>query len=242
MITTVIDDNSQLKVQFPSFRFFFVHLQSPARSFDSLLYEKVGILQNTIFANNELLLSTKEQLSETNLKLSSTMKELSDAKSELSRIRDDLSLMNETLHLIKPLVLCDSTDYSSLIASAHISGNIWVCHPGGTNAMVEPDGVSYCYIRAGNYVYFDLRKTLFIRIIRFRLWDGDTRSYTYSLDISTNRAHWTSLAAGIEGRSTEEYFLEENTKVRYLRMEGTNTANPNLILFSMSVDCVNTPV
>ena len=152
-------------------------------------------------------------------------------------------MMNETLHLIKPLVsVCGSTDYSSLIANAHISGNIWICYPGGTNASVEPDGVSYCYSRAGNYVYFDLRKTLFIHIIRFRLWDDDARTHTYSLDISTNRADWTSLAAGVEGRSTKEYFLEEHTKVRFIRMEGTNTANPILKLFSMSVDCVDTPV
>ena len=74
------------------------------------------------------------------------------------------------------------------------------------------------------------------------MWDGNLRTYTYNLDISTNRADWTSLAAGVEGRSTEEYILEEPTRVRYIRMEGSNTDDNYLHLYSMSVDCVDTPV
>ena len=71
------------------------------------------------------------------------------------------------------------------------------------NSMIEPDDVSYCYIQAGEYVYFDFRNTSIINVIRFRLWDGDSRIYTYNLDISTNRVDWTSLAAGVEGTSTD---------------------------------------
>ena len=48
VITTVVNDSTQLKVQFPSFRFFFVHLQSLAGSIHSLFYIKVGILQNEL--------------------------------------------------------------------------------------------------------------------------------------------------------------------------------------------------
>ena len=161
MITTVVNESTQLKVQFPSFRFFFVHLQSPAHSIDSLFYEKVGILQNTLSANTELL-------SETNIKLSS--KELADTKDEVIKLRNHLSLMNETLHLIKPKVsLCGITDLSSVIADAEISGSYWRCFPSGTNSMIEPDDVSYCYIQAGECVYFDFGNTLTINVIRFRL-------------------------------------------------------------------------
>ena len=77
VITKVVNDSTQLKVQFPSFRFFFVHLQSLAGSIDSLFYIKVGILQNELYR-------TKEQFSLTSRDLSNTTDELSSTKSELS--------------------------------------------------------------------------------------------------------------------------------------------------------------
>ena len=327
VITTVIDDNSQLKVQFPSFRFFFVHLQSPADSIDSLFYIKVGILQNELHktikqlsltsrdllnTSNELsitqneLLSTKSELSDTRSKvdrntevITSTRNELSIVKSELSstnellmntsndlsstqselnfinikfdntnnklknsknelsitkskllniqnellELRNEIFLMNETIQSMKQTTrICGNSDLTSIVANAVTLGNGWICNPSDTNVMVDTDGGSYCYIASGNYVYFDFREIFILTVIRFGLWDGDSRTYTYNLEISTNRVDWTSLAAGVEGTSTEEYILEEATRVRYIRMEGTSTSNNYLILYSMSVDCVDTPV
>ena len=331
VITTVVNDSTQLKVQFPSFRFFFVHLQSLAGSIDSLFYIKVGILQNELYrtkeqlsltsrdlsnttdelsntkselsdtrrevnTNTELITVTREELSSTNELLMNTSSELLKTRNELSTTKGDLSitqielsstnellmntssellktrnelsttkgdlsitqielenslnklfkmenelfLMNETLQSIKHIVLmsCGNTDLSSVIANAVISSTFWRCYPSGTNAMVEPDGRRHCYSRAGEYVYFDFRHTFNINVIRFKLYDRDSRIFTYSLDISTNRVDWTSLAAAVVGTSTEEYILEEPTRVRYIRMEGTNTDTAHLILHSMSVDCV----
>ena len=228
----------------------------------STINSELSVTQIELSTTNELLMNTSSELLETRNELSTTKGDLSITQSELSSIggkliqttneleislnklfqlENELSLMNETLQSIKHIVLisCVHTDLSSVIANAEISSTPWICYPSGTNAMVEPDGESYCYNRAGEYVYFDFRHTFNINVIRFKLYDRDARIFTYSLDISTNRVDWTSLAAAVEGTSTEEYILEEPTRVRYIRMEGTSTANAYLILHSMSVNCIS---
>ena len=224
-------------------------------------------LRREVDTNTELITVTREELSTINSELSITQRELSTTKGDLSitqselssiggkliqttnelenslnklfQLENELSLMNETLQSIKQFSLCVHTDISSVIANAVISSNPWLCYPSGTNAMVEPDGESYCYSRAGYYVYFDFRHTFNINVIRFKLYDWNSQIFTYSLDISNNRVDWTNLAAAVVGTSTEEYILEEPTRVRYIRMEGTNTLGANLILHSMSVNCIS---
>ena len=174
-------------------------------------------------------------------KLSITEFKISNIQNELLELRNELILMNKTVQTIKQTArLCGNSDLTFVVAKAEISGNTWRCYPDGTNAMVEPDGVSYCYINGGNYVYFDFRSVFILKAIRFRLWDRDARTYTYSLDISTNRADWTNLATRLERQSLQEYIFDEPTRVRYIQMDGTGTVSNHLALYSMSVDCVDT--
>ena len=199
----------------------------------------LSLTQSELSTTKKDLSLTQSELSSIGGKLIQTTNELENSLNKLFQLENELSLMNETLQSIKQFSLCGNSDLSSVIANAVISSNPWLCYPSGTNAMVEPDGESYCYSRAGYYVYFDFRRTFNINVIRFKLYDWNSQIFTYSLDISNNRVDWTSLAAAVEGTSTEEYILEEPTRVRYIRMEGTNTLGANLILHSMSVDCVS---
>ena len=205
----------------------------------STITSELSITQSELSTTKKDLSLTQSELSSIGGKLIQTTNELENSLNKLFQLENELSLMNETLQSIKQFSLCGNSDLSSVIANAEISSTPWKCYSSGTNAMVEPDGESYCYSRAGEYVYFDFRRTFNINVIRFKLFYGDSRIFTYSLDISTNRVDWTSLAAAVEGTSTEEYILEEPTRVRYIRMEGTSTANAYLILHSMSVDCVS---
>ena len=109
--------------------------------------------------NTELITVTREELSTINSELSITQIELENSLNKLFQMENELSLMNETLQSIKQFSLCGNSGLNSVIANAVISSNPWLCYPSGTNAMVEPDGESYCYSRAGYYVYFDFRRT-----------------------------------------------------------------------------------
>ena len=232
VITTVVNDSTQLKVQFSLFRFFFVHLQSPEDTFVTLFYEKVGILQNMFSMTNEVLTNTLS-------KLSTATSEISETRNEVQILKENINLISERVQSIsRPIKVCEARDLSNVIANARISGLNWRCIPSGTNTMLEPRDLNYCQLAAGNYVYFDLRDVFIINVIRFRLWDGDSRTYTYSLDILNENNMWVSLAPRVTGQSTEEYQLEEPTGVRTIRMEGYNSGSAEFHLLSIAINCI----
>ena len=266
VITPVVNDSTQVKVHFPSFRLFFANLQSPEDSIASLFYTKVNLLQRDVSTYNEILTNTDNELSITKSELSMTRNELnvsnerlslvenelsdlktefSNAKNELSETRNqlfkvtnDLRSVNQTYQAERTISRLCSNDLAAVLVNARISAYGWYCSPSSTNIIVSPSGLNYCRVPVNSYVYFDLRDVHIINVIRFKLWDGDSRIYTYTLDISNENGPWISLAAGVTGQSTQEYRLEEPTGVRTIRMDGYSTSNAYLHLISFAIDCI----
>ncbi|KAI6647260.1 hypothetical protein LOD99_12257 [Oopsacas minuta] len=224
-ITPVRNDNTRLKVGFPAFRNFHVHLKPAEDYVASLFYEKVGLIQNELSI-------TKEQLSNTSDELATTNEQLSNTSDELATTTERLELLIEELE--ERDLMRSRLKYA--IANSFISGNDWGCQE--PNPMIYPNGQKYCYSTAGNWIHFDLKEKFTINLIRFHLWEHDYRVYTYQLSISPDRVNWESIAAGVTGHSIQEYKLDNPTDIRYIRMEGNNTLSRYLQLLALSVDWV----
>ena len=121
------------------------------------------------------------------------------------------------------------------ISDAEISGNTWSCTL--PYVLSQPSAAAYCGIRNGNWVNIDLKEIFLINYIRFRLYDQDSRTYTYSLAVS-NSTTWTDLVIDKLGQSIQEYKLGEGIQIRYIRMRGRNTKNSSFHLHSFAVDYV----
>ena len=188
-IVSVRDDNTQLKVQFPTFRSFQVRVETGEDFLNSRLYEKVGNMH----------------------------RELSVIKDELKRI--------EMLSKLK---------YA--ISNALITANDLVCkHP---NPFVYPTGDRHCSVPTGDWIRFDLREVLTVNFIVFRLWDQDSRVFTYNLSVSEDNVTWVNLAENRTGKSVQKFNLDMPMEFRYNKMEGYNTRSRKLHLVSMAIDWI----
>lgn len=194
--------------------------------------------RNELNVSNQRLSYVENELSDLKTELSNAKNELSETRNQLDRVTNDVISVNQSIQTERTSIRSCSSDLAAVFANARISAYSWKCNPSGTNSIVSPSGLNYCYTRVNSYVYFDLRDIYTINVIRFKLWDGDSRTYTYTLDILNENNVWVSLAAGVTGKSTQEYRLEEPTGVRTIRMEGYNTANAELHLLSIAIDCI----
>ena len=121
------------------------------------------------------------------------------------------------------------------ISDAEITGNTWSCTV--PYVLSQPTAAAYCGIRNGNWVNIDLKEIFLINYIRFRLYDQDSRTYTYSLAVS-NSTTWTDLAIDKFGQSIQEYKLGEGIEIRYIRMKGGSTKDSSFHLHSFAVDYI----
>ena len=188
-IVTVRDDNTQLKVQFPTFRSFQVRVETGENFLNSRLFEKVGNMQ----------------------------RELSMIKGELQRIQ-----------------MLSKLKYA--ISNALITANDLKCkHP---NPFVFPTGDRHCTVPTGDWIRIDLREILTVNFILFRLWDQDSREFTYNLSVSEDNVTWVTLAENRTGKSVQKFNLELPMEFRYIKMEGSSTRSRKLHLVSMAIDWI----
>ena len=211
VVIPVPGDTIQLRVKFSTFRSFLVHLQLSEDSLTSILLEKVGFLQDEFSAKLE--------------------NELNSFNEELHSFDEESHSFDEKLQKV---TMQAKLKYA--ISNATITGNGWTC--GTPNPMIYPTGNKHCGISSGNWVYFDLKEKFTLNLIRFRLHDQGSRTYTYSLAISPDRINWVTLAAGVSGQSAQEYLLDSPTEVRYIKMEGRNNNDQYLRMCTISVDWV----
>ena len=92
----------------------------------------------------------------------------------------------------------------------------------GSNPFRNPHGSDHCGNRSGTWMQIDMKEVFAFNIIGFRLYDGDRRTYTYSLKISVDGKIWTDVAVNRKGKSNQKLELSEITYARYIRMEGQN--------------------
>ena len=121
------------------------------------------------------------------------------------------------------------------ISDANITGNTWFCTI--PYVLSQPSAAAYCGIRDGNWVNIDLKKIFLINYIRFRLYDQDTRVYTYSLAISNNTT-WVNIVVDKLGKSIQEIRLGEGIQIQYIRMKGGSTKDSSFHLHSFAVDYI----
>ena len=151
--------------------------------------------------------------------------EHSDFKSRLTNLENQVSKLNFHPRLV----------YA--ISDAEITGNTWSCTV--PYVLSQPRGAAYCEIRYDNWVNIDLKEIFLINYIRFRLYDQDSRTYMYSLEVS-NSTTWVKLAEVKTGQSIQEYELDEEMGIQYIRMKGKNNHNLSLHLHSLAVDYIQT--
>ena len=101
----------------------------------------------------------------------------------------------------------------------------------------NPDGKSYMGSRPRAWLLLDMKQVFLFNRIGFHLWDGDSRIFTYSVQVSIDRTNWKSIVDKKTGRSHQKLELPELTYARYIRINGDNNKNHNgLFIYSFFLE------
>lgn len=82
----------------------------------------------------------------------------------------------------------------------------------------------------GQWIRHDLGSTKTVTWVKIAWLNGDTRVYTFDVQISTDGSSWTTVATGLHSSSTTtalELFNPPNNSARYVRYVG-HGSNVNL--------------
>ena len=108
----------------------------------------------------------------------------------------------------------------------------------GTNIFLTPGSNKYCYTATGKWLHIDLREEFLVNFINFRLYEGYGAVFTYNLQVSSDNTNWKDIAIKKTGTSIQNFPLPELMRIRYIKMEGTNTKNKYLSLLYFNLDLV----
>ena len=100
--------------------------------------------------------------------------------------------------------------------------------PRMTGLKADVDGYSYSSASTWMTIQF-IRITSFNHLI-FRLWDGDARTYTYTIEASSNGQNWESLYKEKQGKSLQILDLGREIKATQIRIKGTTDIANNQYL------------
>lgn len=122
------------------------------------------------------------------------------------------------------------------ISNSTYSGKAITCQ--SPNPIRIPTGDRYCWTATGNWFNFQLGGVFTINLIRFRLYDLDGRTYTYSIEVSLDNVNWMDAAVQKSGQSIQELKLSQPVNISYVRMDGYNTADTNLHFMFVTLDWI----
>ena len=108
--------------------------------------------------------------------------------------------------------------------NADVTGT-YQCH--NPNPIRSPSGRNYCGSNTGTWMQIDMKEVYTINYIGVHLWDGDSRIYTYNLQVSEDGKSWKDIVVNKVGKSYQELELPEIMSVRYIRMDGNNNLHAN---------------
>jgi hypothetical protein len=95
---------------------------------------------------------------------------------------------------------------------------------GITTGYNGSSGYAYCLV--GEAMIMDLKSVRTVDQTRLLLWDGDSRTYTYRIQTSTDGVTWTDVAPTRSSKSWQFLSLAQPTPARYLKLLAlANTAN-----------------
>ena len=145
-----------------------------------------------------------------------------------------LQLQNQIAKIEKEITKGSRMKYA--ISNAVITGNTFSCQ--SPNPLKLGTSDRYCSIGAGHWMYIELNEYFTINLIRFRLYDLDSRIFTYNVEISSDKVNWSRIADQKLGKSIQELILAEPVEIRYIRMSGTSTVSSFFHPLYVAIDLI----
>lgn len=175
----------------------------------------------------------------------------------VSKVRFSLMSLEQLLHVVRPSGILDPDHLLDAIAEKTAStqlpyrGALWpeenvACNKFNSrtvqgelrSALLDGDTISYDmekgYTRhsindtgESQGIIVELGKLFIINHIKILLWDRDTRSYSYYVEVSVNQTNWDRVVDHTEYYCRSwQYLYFPSRAVRYIRLVGThNTVN-----------------
>ena len=106
----------------------------------------------------------------------------------------------------------------------------------GTDIFKYPSAYKYCRIEKKTWLEIDLKEVFAFNYIHFRLYDRDTRTFTYNLAVSLDNKIWRDIAVSKTGKSVQNLPLPGFMNIRYIKIQGYSTATTYLILHYFHIE------
>lgn len=183
--------------------------------------------------------------------------EAANVEEVVSKVRFSLMTLEQLLHVVRPSGILDPDHLLDAIAEKTVSiqlpyrGALWpeenvACNKFNSrtiqgelrSALLDGDTISYDmekgYTRHSisdtgdsQGIIVELGKMFIINHIKILLWDRDTRSYSYYVEVSVNQTNWERVVDHTDYFCRSwQYLFFPSRAVRYIRLVGThNTVN-----------------
>ena len=97
----------------------------------------------------------------------------------------------------------------------------------------------HCAITYPNWLYIDLAEQITLNRVQIFFYDYDKRVSTVSIQVSLNRATWTTVASRVSGQKLLDIRLSGLYQARYIRMQGTcNLSHQHFAMHWIKLDWV----
>ena len=148
----------------------------------------------------------------------------------------EVEVDNDALH--RKIEMRKKLEYA--ILDARVYGTSMVCRPSDYRFQLPmaSKNTRHCLVYYPNWMYFRLRQELEFNVIQIYLYDGDSRVYVYSIDISRDGISWTSPIVDYRGQQLVTHRFSQTYTAQYLRIQGDNTRYHDLVLYWVKLDLI----
>ena len=194
------------------------------------------ILNYTVYDNVESFREVSHDLigveSKCDLQHETTQTDISTLKHTIREVEVDNDALLQKIEMRKKL------EYAML--DAYVYGTSFECRPSDYRFQfpVTSKDSRNCRVDYPNWMYFRLIQEFEFNVIQMYHWDGDSRVFTYSIDISRDRISWTSLVVNQKGQGLVIHRFSQTYTARYLRMKGYNTVNVHFAIYWLKLDLI----